>query len=72
MNFEKGSFSMSEDCLESFMEDMTGLCTACGEEYDGRLEPDAHNVKCTSCGEYEASGVEELLLRGKIELEDVE
>ena len=72
MNFQKGSFSMSEECLESLMEDMTGLCTGCGEEYEGRLEPDAHNVKCTACGENKACGIEELMIMGKIELEDAE
>ena len=72
MMFEKGIFTMSEEVFSELCDDMIGLCTACGEEYDGSLEPDAHNVECSSCGEEKTCGVEELMLMGRIELQDDE
>ena len=65
MMFEKGIFTMSEEVFSELCDDMIGLCTA-------SLEPDAHDVECSSCGEEKTCGVEELMLMGRIELQDDE
>lgn len=39
-----------------------GICVACGEVYDGLLEPDACKVECPSCGKLSCYGVEEVML----------
>ncbi len=44
-------------------EELLGICIACGEEYDGPLEPDARNVECQVCGEPEVFGAEEIILK---------
>lgn len=41
--------------------DNPGFCLACGADVDG-VEPDARNLECEECGEYEVYSAEELLL----------
>ena len=43
-------------------DELLGICLACGEDYDGLLEPNARNVECQGCGELEVFGAEEILL----------
>jgi hypothetical protein len=42
-------------------DDLTGFCTACGEEQSG-FEPDARKGECDCCGEMAVYGAAELLL----------
>ena len=45
-------------------DELAGFCVACGEQFDGLLEPDARNVHCESCGEDQVFGAEEIMLMG--------
>lgn len=45
-------------------DELLGFCVACGEQYDGLLEPDARNVHCDCCGEDEVFGAEEIVIQG--------
>lgn len=63
------NFEMSEDEFLEMQEDHMGLCIACGAERDC-CEPDARNYECEVCGEKKVFGAEELLMMGKIELEE--
>ena len=56
-----------ERILEAAEEQMTdtasvGICTECGEDYDGVCEPDAREYRCSACGAHKVYGAEELLL----------
>lgn len=42
-------------------DDYTGVCRACGAE-QSNVEPDAHNIRCESCGKHEVFGAEELVV----------
>ena len=48
------------DAVEN--DEMIGICTSCGADYDSALEPDARKIECGECGEAEVYGAEELLL----------
>ena len=63
------NFKMSEEEFMAYQEDYIGLCVACGAERDC-CEPDARNYECESCGEKKVFGAEELLIMGKIEIEE--
>ena len=47
--------------------DSPGRCTACGAEASG-VEPDARLYRCEECGENAVYGLEELLLRGQVNI----
>ncbi|MBF84073.1 MAG: hypothetical protein CL489_06295 [Acidobacteria bacterium] len=53
---------------EMSMEGGHGFCRKCEEPADDYCEPDARNYHCTSCGEDEVFGLEELLMMGEIEI----
>jgi hypothetical protein len=57
---------------EEIMEGVNGGCLACGEIKYGMVEPDAEKYECEECGENEVYGLEQLLLMGKLEIEDEE
>lgn len=40
-----------------------GFCLSCGADTDG-VEPDARQYKCSSCGELQVYGAEEILIMG--------
>lgn len=46
-------------------DNLMGFCKACGAE-QSPIEPDAHGVRCESCGRHEVYGAEELLFQGNI------
>lgn len=54
---------------ESMREDSGGFCLACKAEAYG-VEPDARRYECESCGEKAVYGIEELLIMGKIDIEE--
>ena len=58
---ESEYFRLNEDC--------GGFCLACGDEAYG-VEPDARHRRCESCGEFRVFGAEELLVMGKLEIEE--
>lgn len=64
----KESFSMTEEEYLEYEDRMVGLCRNCGAER-GCTEPDACNYPCEECGKKAVFGVQELMLRGLIELE---
>lgn len=47
----------------------TGVCLSCGETCGG-VEPDAREYACPSCGERQVYGLEELLMMGRLEIEE--
>lgn len=49
-----------------------GACLNCGEIQDGGVEPDAEKYTCDNCGEDKVYGLEQLLLMGKLEIEEEE
>ena len=51
------------------LEGTQGACLACGEIHYG-IEPDARNYECEVCQQKQVFGLEELLMMGKIELND--
>jgi hypothetical protein len=53
--------------LQEAAEEMMGFCTACGEQSEENVEPDARNYKCTACGEFAVFGAEELVIMGLVE-----
>ena len=55
---------------EDISEGTNGACIACGEIHYGGVEPDARNYPCDSCGENQVFGMKELLIMGKIVLDD--
>lgn len=48
-------------------DDNMGLCRNCGEPREC-CEPDAENYECEYCEQNEVFGVEQLLLRGELEI----
>ena len=46
-----------------YNDELSGFCTACGEEVDG-IEPDARNYTCDACGATKVFGAPEILLMG--------
>jgi hypothetical protein len=49
-------------------EDGAGICEACGRVQACGIEPDAEDYECEHYGEYAVLGMEEDLLRGRIEI----
>ena len=56
--------------MEDVYEGCNGGCIACGDLQMGDVEPDARNRTCESCGEPKVYGLEELIVMGKLDLED--
>lgn len=59
-------FQMFESEYRYYRENYIGLCVECGAECDS-VEPDATSYTCHNCGACQVYGVEELLIRGRIE-----
>ena len=52
-----------EEVIQSAMDDeMVGYCMACGEMSDDSVEPDARGYHCSSCGEDQVFGAEEIVM----------
>jgi hypothetical protein len=51
-------------------EDGGGFCLNCGHIQEGGVEPDAEDYECEHCGANAVLGMEEALLRGRIEITD--
>jgi hypothetical protein len=49
-------------------EEGAGICQQCGHVHGYGIEPDAEGYECGHCGEYAVLGMEEALLRGRIEI----
>ena len=63
-------FTMTGEEYRFGQEDYQGLCIVCGEEHYG-VEPDAERYGCTSCKEHAVFGIEQLLLIGRLQIEEV-
>lgn len=50
-------------------ENSEGRCSNCGEKVYG-VEPDASEYKCDTCGENAVYGLEQLMFRGQIIIEE--
>lgn len=61
---------MSEDEFLNHREEYNGICLACSDITYGEVEPDARRYQCATCGKKHVYGIEELLLMGRIEIED--
>lgn len=64
-------FIMTQEAFGSARSDDEGRCLACEAEAFG-VEPDARKYKCEECGENKVYGMEELLIMGKIEIDEIE
>ena len=60
---------MTESEYLDASENYIGYCTSCGADHT-ECEPDARRRRCESCGKFTVSGAQELLIAGKIELND--
>ena len=60
---------MTEGEYRQCSEDYCGACVFCGEVTEGDCEPDARRYPCESCEEPGVYGLEELLIRGFVQLE---
>jgi len=60
---------MTESEYLGASENYIGYCTSCGTDHT-ECEPDARRRRCESCGKLTVSGAQELLISGKIELND--
>ncbi len=65
-----GVVRVSEDEFGEAMQDNgIGFCRACGAS-DSGVEPDAERYRCEFCGAVEVYGAEQLLIMGKLAIED--
>lgn len=58
--------------LDDYEEGVNGACLKCGEVQYGGVEPDAEKYVCEACGEDEVYGLEQLLLMGKLNIDEEE
>ena len=58
---------ITKDAYHELTDAYQGICRACKAEHD-MVEPDAENYSCEACGEDEVFGVEQLLIRGELEI----
>lgn len=62
------TLSEEEYCRLSQME-MSGLCLSCGDlDTQPPIEPDAEGYKCPACGAMDRCGLEQALLKGKVDI----
>ena len=62
-------FAMPESEFDESRDEYQGICLSCGAMV-GECEPDAREYTCEECALDEVYGTEELLLMGKIRIED--
>lgn len=63
-------FEMTEEEYRALVDDSEGLCVACGS-IRGCCEPDARKYRCDDgCQQFTVYGVEELMLMGRIALQE--
>ena len=65
------TFSMTMDEYRDASSNFEGRCTACGAEVPSGCEPDARRYKCEECEEEQVYGMDELLIMGLIDIEEV-
>jgi len=58
-----------EEEFHDLEEDHFGMCLACGEEHYN-CEPDASCYVCEMCGERKVEGLANLLMMGKVEIDN--
>lgn len=63
------TFTFSEEDFRDLQDAHAGFCTECGDER-GECEPDAHNYECEACGALAVCGLEDLLFRGLLSIEE--
>jgi hypothetical protein len=66
----KRVFRFTADEYTVLHQEDAGLCVSCGQVQGWGIEPDAEDYECEHCGEYAVLGMEEALLRGRIEIAD--
>ena len=59
---------MSEREYEQCLDQMVGICTACGASHD-MCEPDTEKRHCGQCGASQVYGLESLLVAGRVDFQ---
>jgi hypothetical protein len=73
-NPETDNFSHVEMTQREYQDlgnDYGGICVACGDPTEGGIEPDARRYSCDSCDKRAVYGIEELMLRGRVQIVEV-
>jgi hypothetical protein len=65
------TFDMTMDEYRDAGSNFEGRCIACGAEVPSGCEPDARRYECEECGEKQVYGMDELLIMGLINIEEV-
>lgn len=68
----KNTLKLTELEFTLHNDDNDGYCLYCNEFTYGGVEPDARNYLCEGCGEKKVFGIEELMIRGMVEVVDDE
>ena len=70
-NTDTGQFTRVEMTRREYQDlgnDYGGICVACGDATEGGIEPDARRYACESCDKRAVYGIEELMLRGRVQI----
>lgn len=62
---------MSVSEYQDHCDENNGICLVCGAIRYGDTEPDAEEYPCEECGEDKVSGMENCLIDGSVEVEEI-
>jgi hypothetical protein len=61
-------FEVDKQKYDDLAEGFGGICLACGEFYEGAIDPEAEEEECPSCGEVKLYGIEQAVYLERVRL----